>query len=175
MRAPVLRWRSRLRLSVLAAQVKQQGWGAATLSHEVLAFVCLAALFAVSAAHSERKRSQASFRNLGSALETVAVAAFIKSTERSVNLLQHLYSQLHQRESDLVLSVELGALGVVEHIAIGDSVAPGCANSVSKLMHKFDAPTFEVRPELLEAACLRQGLDRCREHVACAPSLNVPQ
>jgi len=142
------------------------------LSCEALAFVCrLAALFAVSAAHSERKRSQASFRNLASALETVAVAAFLKSAERSLDLLQHLHFQLDQCKSDVVLNVELGALGVVEHIAIRNSKAPRGADLFLKLMHKFPTSTFENSLEVIHPGGLRQGLDRCGRHDACpAPS-----
>ena len=52
-----------------------------TLSHEALTFVRpLAALFAVPAAHGEWKRSQASFGDLVSAIETVAIMAFLEAT-----------------------------------------------------------------------------------------------
>lgn len=124
----------------------------------------LPALFTVSAANREREGAQACFGDFAATLQAIAIVAFLETTKRRVYVLQRLRLQLEQRESDLVLNVDFGILGVVEHIAIGDATAPHGANLVVELMDKFRSPLFENDPETTEAAYLGPGLGRCREH-----------
>ena len=125
-----------------------------TIRHRTLtSFGCFPNRFTVPAAHRERKRTQTCLGDLASALEAVAVIAFLNATERSVYVLQCLRLQPDQREFDIVLDFYLGAFGSVEHISVPDSVASDVAHSVLNFMRKLRASTLENRPEVIKAAC----------------------
>ena len=137
-------------------------------------------VFTVSASHRERKRSQACFGDLASALGTVAVAPFVDSTQRGVNLVERLRLHLNQREFDVVLSIDLGALCCVEHITVRDTVAAHVTNLVLHVVHEFRASTFENRVEVPKAVRFRPSLRFSCEHEACpllyetcAPALDL--
>ena len=52
-----------------------------------------------------------------------------RTAERGIYLLQRLRLQLDQRESDVVLNIDLGALGIAEDVSVTGSVASNVANS----------------------------------------------
>src|SRR5690606_33752586 len=68
--------------------------------------------------------------------------------------LQRLRLHLDQREPDVVLDIDFGALGSVEDVPVPGSVASNVANSALNVLRELRAATLENRPEAIKAACL---------------------
>jgi hypothetical protein len=63
-------------------------------------------------------RAETRFRNLVTTLEAVAVGAVFQRSQSRVDLRQRLGLHLDERELDILLDVDLGALALVEDIAL---------------------------------------------------------
>ena len=74
--------------------------------------------FTIPATYRERKRPQARFGNLFAALEAIAVAAVLETTQRRVDLVQRLRLHLDERELDVFLDVDLGAFALIQDLAL---------------------------------------------------------
>src|SRR6516225_5641060 len=90
----------------LAGHVHEKRGPTATLLPDLFALGrCFASLFAVLAADRERQRAQARLGDFLAAFETVAVNAFLETTECLVDLVQRLCLHLDQGELDIFLDV----------------------------------------------------------------------
>ena len=128
----------------------------------------LTSFFAILATHREGKGSQAPFGDLVAALETVAVGVFVEPSQCHVDLVQRFRFHLDQRELDLFLDVDLGALALVEHLALLGDVGPRVANLALNFVHQLAAAVLEHLPQFVIPASVRRchGLRR-RRHDAC--------
>ena len=113
---------------------------------------CFVNRFAVSAAHRKRKRVQTRFGNFVSALEAIAIRTFVNATKCRIYLLQRFRLQLDQRESDIVLNLDLAALGGVDHVPVANPLGSNVANPALHVLRKLRAATLENRPEVIEGA-----------------------
>src|SRR5262245_23119754 len=129
-------------------------------------------LLTVLAAHREGQRTQTSFADLVTALEAVAVRVLVETPQRFVDLVERLALHLNERELDVFLNVDFGALALVEHIALLAAVRAHVANSALNLGHQLAAAVLEHLPQLAIAAgfgCCLRALRR-RHDVLTAPS-----
>src|SRR5207237_9852677 len=97
---------------------EERGRPALAREHALALLGGLARLFAVLAANRERQRTQPRLGDFVAALEAVAVGPFLQTTERLVDLVERLRLHLDERELDVFLDVDLGALALVEHVVL---------------------------------------------------------
>src|SRR6185436_13441988 len=118
------------------------------------------------ATHREGQRTQACFRDFLAALEAIAVAAVLEAAQRCIDLVQGFRLHLDERELDILLDVDLGALALVEHVALFAALGSHVANATLHFGHEFAATVLEHLAKLVVTARLRGSLclRRCRSH-----------
>src|SRR5688500_12544434 len=126
----------------------------------------LAGLFAVLAADRERQRTKTRLRDLVAALEAVAVGAVFQASQSCVDLRQCLGLHLDERELDVLLDVDFGALALIQDIALLVAFEPDVANPTLNFGEQFPAAVFEHLLQLVVAVLRTLGFRR-RRHDPC--------
>src|SRR6185369_136722 len=155
--------------TTLVGHVVEQRRGSALLClHALTALGSLTRFLTVLATHRERQRAQTRFSDFLTALEAITVGAFLEATQRRVDLGECLRLHLNERELDVFLNVDLGALALIQHVAFFAALSPDVANLSLDRIQQFAAALFEHLLELVIAARLCRHLRlRRRRHDAC--------
>src|SRR4029434_2681875 len=93
-----------------------------------------------------------SVRDLVTALQAVAIGALVESTKGCVHLVERFRLHLDQRELDILLDIDLGALALVQNVSFLVAIRPGVANLLVYRVQQLPTAILEHFLQLVIAA-----------------------